>query len=55
MQRPDRPRDCHTEWNKSEREEQISLLYGIWKNFIVEMKLIAKQKYCHKCREQIYG
>ena len=55
MQRCAEPRDCHTEWNKSERGKQISLLYGIQKNFMVEMKLFSKQKYCHRGREQIYG
>ena len=28
----DRPRDCHTEWSKSEREKQISYINAyIWK------------------------
>ena len=25
----DRPRDCHTEWNKSEREKQVLVSYKI--------------------------
>ena len=32
----DGPRDCHTEWSKSEREKQISYIMhicGIWKNW----------------------
>ena len=34
------PRDCHTEWSKSEREKQLSdikaYIYGIYKNCVDE-------------------
>ena len=44
----DKPRDCHIEWSKSEREKQI--LYNIVyiqyleSRKMVEMNLFAKQK-----------
>ena len=50
----DGPRDCHTEWTKSEREKQILYIntYGIWKN--VTDELVCKAE-IDRCREQTYG
>ena len=34
------PRDCHTEWSKSDREEKyhmILLICGIWNNYMNEL------------------
>ena len=38
----DAPRDCHTEWGKSEREEQIS-----WINVFVESRKWGRRTYLH--------
>ena len=53
----DRPRDCHTEWNKSDRERQISYdIAYMWnlKNMI-QMNLSTKQKQTHRHGKQTYG
>ena len=53
----DGPRDCHTEWSRSEREKQISCIntymwnIGKWCTLI----LFTKQKLRHRHREQTYG
>ena len=51
------PRDCYTEWNKSDSEKQISydIMY-MW-NLIkagLQMRLLIKQKLSHRSRKQIY-
>ena len=42
----DGPRDCHTEWSKSDRERQISYdITYMWNlRKIVQMNLFTKQK-----------
>ena len=42
----DGPRDCHTEWSKSERERQISCdITNMWNpKRMVQMNLFTKQK-----------
>ena len=51
----DGPRDCHTEWGKSEREKHCVLRYicGIQKNGIDN--LICKAEIETRDREQMYG
>ena len=49
------PRDCHTEWSKSEREGELS-----WHHLYVESKkemiqMISFTKQTHKLREWTYG
>ena len=42
----DGPRDCHTEWRKSEREKQIILNYHLYveSRDMTQMNLFTKQK-----------
>ena len=41
----DRPRDCHTEWSKSERERQIYDITYMWNlKKLIQMNLFTKQK-----------
>ena len=53
----DGPRDCHTEWSKSDREREI--LYDI--TYMRNLKrndtneLIYKQKQTHRLRKETYG
>ena len=51
----DGPRDCHTEWSKSEREGELSWhhLYVESKKEMIQMILFTKQT--HKLREWTYG
>ena len=51
------PRDCHTEWNKSEEEKQISYINAYLWNLekMVQMNRFARQKQRQRCREQTYG
>ena len=54
----DGPRDCHTEWSKSDRGGEVS--YGIpfiWnlKRNDLQITLLTKQKETHRLREQTYG
>ena len=48
----DRPRDCHAEWSKSDRERQMS--YNIAYNWNlkkrVQMNLFIKQRQSHRCK-----
>ena len=48
------PRDCHTEWSKSDRERQISydITYMWYLKKLVQMNLFTKQKQSH--RERMY-
>ena len=50
----DGPKDCHTEWGKSDRGREI--LYDIaymWNlKKMIQMKLLTKQKQSHRVREQ---
>ena len=52
----DEPRDSHTEWSQTERENYhiASLMCKIEKE-IVQISLLTKQKETHRLREQIYG
>ena len=55
----DGPRDCHTEWSRSDRERQI--LYDItymWilkKQRMIQVNLFTKQKQIPRLRERTYG
>ena len=52
----DGPRDCHTEWSKSEREKQI--LYNIAYMWNIEKWYrwtYLQNRKRHRCREQTYG
>ena len=52
----DRPRDCHTEWSKSDRERQISFItYTCNLKIMIQMNLFTKQKQTHRLREWTYG
>ena len=53
----DGPRDCHTEWSKSDRERQISYdITYMWNlKKMVQMNLVIKQKLSHRCRKQTNG
>ena len=53
----DGPRDCHTEWNKSDRERQIAYDIAYMRNLkkMIQMNLFTKQKQVHRPREPIYG
>ena len=54
----DGPRDCHTEWSKSDREGQVSYdiayMQNLKKNDTNELKF-TKQKYIHRLTERTYG
>ena len=48
----DGPRDCHTEWSKSEKDKyDIVYMWNLKK--MVHMNLFTKQS--QRCRKQIYG
>ena len=42
----DGPKDCHTEWSKSDKEEEI--------HETPYMNLVTKQKETHRLRERTY-
>ena len=50
------PRDCHTEWSKSDRGGEISYdipyMWNLKRNDTIEL---TKQKETHRLREQTYG
>ena len=51
----DGPRDCHTEWSKSDTEKQISYDIAYMWNLIKkgeQMNLFTKQKQNHRCRKK---
>ena len=50
----DGPRNCHTEWSKSERKIIILMDMCDLKK-LVQMILFTKQKRIYKYREQAYG
>ena len=52
----DGPRDCHTEWSKSERERQI-LYIAYMQNIkkMIQMNLFTKHKQTHRLIEWIYA
>ena len=49
----DGPRDCHTEWSKSDKDKW-DCLYEESKK-IIQMNLFTKQKQTHRLTEQTYG
>ena len=53
----DGPRDYHTEWSKSDREEEISYDILYWKNLKRNntSELTYKTKQVHKLRKLAYG
>ena len=53
----DGPRDCHTEWSKSDTEGQIpyDIAYMWILKQIIQKNLFVKQKWSHEYRKQTYG
>ena len=52
----DGPRDCHTEWSKSDRERQISYdITYMWNQKNDTVNLFTKEKQTHRLREWTYG
>ena len=53
----DDPRECHTEWGRSERERQTSYHVAYMRNLKHSWthELLTKQKQSHRCRKQTYG
>ena len=52
----DGPRDCHTEWSKSERKNQISYIDAYMWNLEKWYRWTGLQgRNRHRCREQMYG
>ena len=53
----DGPRDCHTDWSKSEREKQISYINAYMWNLEKWYRWTGLQgrNKRHECREQMYG
>ena len=51
----DEPRDCHTKWNKAEKDKyhMVLLAYGILK--MIQINLFKKQKETHRQGRQTYG
>ena len=52
------PKDCHTDWTKSEREEQTSYINTCKWNLEKWYRwtdVSAEQKQRHRCRQQTYG
>ena len=53
----DGPRDCQTEWSKSDTERQtsydITYMWNLKK--MVQINLFTKQKWSHRCKKQTYG
>ena len=49
------PRDCHTEWSKSDRERQISYDTAYMWNLkkMIQMNLFTKQKQTHRLRKKL--
>ena len=52
----DGPRDCHTEWSKSEKEKyhNIPYMWNLKRNDTNEIAF-TKQKETHRLREWTYG
>ena len=55
----DGPRECHTEWSKSDKKKRwnyhmTSLICGIKKEMI-QMNLLTKQKETHRLRKRTHG
>ena len=52
----DGPRDCHTEWSKSDRERN-TIWYHLYveSEKVIQMNLSTKQKESYRSRKQTYG
>ena len=52
----DGPRDCYTEWSKSDREGEIWYnILSMWNLKRNDTNEFTKQKETHKLRKQTYG
>jgi len=52
----DGPRECHTEWSKSEKEKyHMPSLYVELKKKKIQMNLLTKQKATHRLRKWTHG
>ena len=53
----DGPRECHTEYSKSDREGEIPYDIPYMQNLedVIQMNLFTKKKSTHRLREQTYG